>query len=234
MEYQSPEIIEGEKLLRKINEWVNYKQFCWLEIPKTNYRGLTIILNLQKKGEILCLIIDKIRTFSRIFQQNQVLNIEVSERDGVAYQFQTKIIEIQSKIILTELPKFIFRLQRRKYFRILARADTEISFFTARGIENVAKVKDYSVGGIAFFIERWFGINKGDMIHNIDLKVPQKGQFLIFHIPKGVVRRIEKDVYDKLICAIEFTEIPEITKEHLWRHVMEEQRLQIRRLKWLF
>ena len=94
-----------------------------------------------------------------------------------------------------------------------------------------AKVKDYSLGGVAFFLEDSQRLNLNDSVQELELSVPQGDRWITFHIPQAVVRRREKDFLGKEICALLFQDLPEITKESLWRHLFEEERAFLQKAK---
>ena len=71
----------------------------------------------------------------------------------------------------------------------------------------------------------------GDQLKKIQLRIPHKYEAVIFHIPIAIVRRIEPQAGGKDICALEFLEMSEATKEQLWRHIFKEQRLILQKVK---
>jgi len=233
MEGQDSEIIVGDKVLETLREWINTRQICRLKIPNTPHGGITVLLGFRDKNGIPCLVIDKIPTFDQILPRylNQEIEIEFLEKKGILCSFHTKLLESQSKYVLTTLPEVIFRFQRRKYFRVNARLGTRVIFQIKKGESRCANVKDYGVGGIAFFIDPTTELKEGDILTNINLKIPFLDRRLNFYISKGVIKRRELESSGKFICAVEFLEMLEPTREKLWYHILEEQRLQIRRMK---
>ena len=153
MTEQTFEVIEGEKVFRVLREIIETRQLCRIRILPFQFGGLTLILSLYKINRNPCLVIDKIPNIDQILSQSRYkeIGIEFSEKGGVSWYFCSQIIEVQQNFILAEIPKTMFRLQRRRYFRIDANAGTEIIFHTQAGEERGAKVKDYGVGGITFF-----------------------------------------------------------------------------------
>ncbi len=234
MEEQNSEIIVGEKVLEILREWIDTRQICRLKIPNTSHGGITVLLGFRKKNGVPCLIIDNIPTFDQILPRylNHEIEIEFLEKKGILCSFQTKLLESQLKYVLTTIPEVIFRFQRRKYFRVNARSGTRVIFQIKKGESRSANVKDYGVGGVAFFIDPTTELLKEeDILTNINLKIPFLDRKLNFYISKGVVKRREPESSGKFICAVEFLEMLEPTREKLWHHILEEQRLQIRRMK---
>jgi c-di-GMP-binding flagellar brake protein YcgR len=130
-----------------------------------------------------------------------------------------------------ELPSEIWRIQRRAGFRITALSGTEITFHIHPEKEKKAKVKDYSLGGVAFFLEKDVKLDMNDKVTNIHLRLPQSGEFRTIHVVSAVVRRVELDAQGKYLCALEFLEFPENSKQQLWNYMIDTQRTLIRKLK---
>ena len=135
--------------------------------------------------------------------------------------------------ILSELPRVIYRIQRRQYFRIEAPLGTEITFLAEASTERrKAKVKNYSAGGVAFFMENVWKLNVGDGVTDIHLNVPEGERVIRFQIPKAAIRRIESESSHsrQALCAIEFVEIPGQTRNNIFSHVLRQRRVGIQRI----
>ena len=135
---------------------------------------------------------------------------------------------------MSELPEVIYRIQRRQYFRIEAFLGTEITFLAGSSTERKkATVKNYSAGGVAFFMEKELKLSVGDLLTDIHLNIPEGGELTHFHIPKASIRRIEPEsLYDvKALCAIEFIEIQRETRNNILSHVFRQQMVMIRRVR---
>ena len=114
-----------------------------------------------------------------------------------------------------------------------ARLGTELFFRVGSQEKEKAKVRDYSMGGIAFFMERHLKLNVGDQVSDVELKIPREREPITFYNPLGVVIRIEHHPMEKDICVLEleFVGMSDATKEQLWRHIFEEQRIQLKKTK---
>ena len=107
---------------------------------------------------------------------------------------------------MAKLPEVIYRTQRRQYFRIEAFLGTEITFLAGSSTDRrKATVKNYSGGGIAFFMEKDLDFSVGDLLTDIHLDIPEGGKLTHFQIPKVAVRRIEPGFRygERALCAIE-------------------------------
>ncbi len=90
-------------------------------------------------------------------------------------------------------------------------------------------VRDYGLGGLAFFIDQPHEIQIGEELSKMDLMIPEEEGTLHFPIPKGMVKRIEKHSTKKEVCALEFIEISEAVQEQLMLHIFKEQRAILRK-----
>jgi c-di-GMP-binding flagellar brake protein YcgR len=228
-----PEIIYGEKLLEMLKVLSESRRFCKMEIPHTNYGWITLVLGLQPVGSLNYLLIDKVAGFEQRLSrsQNQEISVEFLETDGVPCQFKARVFECRPEAIWVELPTSLYRIQKRKFFRVKARLGTAIVFHLDQAMEEKADVKDYSLGGVAFFMDRHLKLTVGDQLKEVELRIPQRSERINFHIPLATVRRLEPQMGGKDICALEFLEMSDATRELLWRHIFREQRMFLRKTR---
>ena len=227
------EIVEGRRLIEMLHGLVDSRKMCRMEIPHTDYGWITLLLGLQRGPGPGYLLIDQIAGFEKVFSHypSREISMEFLERDGVPCRFSTRVVECQGKVIRTELPVSISRMQKRKSFRIRARSGAEILFHREGGREGRAKVKDYSLGGVSFFAETFLEIRIGEELTQIALRIPWENHSASFDIPRAVVRRLEDHSPGKVLCALEFLEMAGTAKELLWRHLFEEERVALQKTK---
>lgn len=227
------EIIVGDKLTELLHEWIDSRQVCKMDIPQTNYGWFTLLLGIQKEDDSEYLLIDRVAGFEKAFSRSPMgeVSLEFLEKGGIRCQFKVRVIKCLSSEIRAELPETICRIQRRTSYRIDALSGTEITFHIDPEKEEKAKVKDYSLGGVAFFIEKPFRPHIGDRVVNIHLNLPQRKGFKTIPVPLGMVSRIEQDFHGKEVCAIEFQQFPEKSREDLWNHMVEMQRKLIQKIR---
>ena len=230
---QPSEMISGQKLIETLHEWIDSRRICKMEIPETSYGWFTLLSGLQDQAGSQYLLIDKVADFEKAIShsQRQEVSLEILEKNGIRCQFKTRVVKCSPTEIRAELPDVVHRIQRRASFRISALSGTEITFHIHPEKEEKANVKDYTLGGVAFFLEKDMKLNIGDKVATIHLRLPQRRDFSTIHIPSAVVRRIELDSNGKSLCALEFLEIPEDSKQQLWNHMIDTQRSLIRKLK---
>jgi c-di-GMP-binding flagellar brake protein YcgR len=230
---QPTETISGQKLIEMLYEWIDSRRIFKMEIPDTNYGWFTLLSGLQMQPGSQYLLIDTVAGFEKALSHSkrQEVSLEILEKDGIRFQFKTRVIKCRPSEIRTELPDEICRIQRRGGFRITALSGTEITFHIHPEKEEKAKVKDYSLGGVAFFFEKDVKLHMNDKVANIHLRLPQSREFKTIHIASAVVRRVELDSHGKNLCALEFLEFPEDSEQQLWNYMIDTQRSLIRKLK---
>ena len=232
---QSAEILDGNSLIGTLHGAIESRRVCKMEIPNTKFVWITLILGIESVGDSHYLLIDKVAGFEKAVSQsrNEELAIDFMEADGVPCHFTTRVVESRPDGLRVELPHSIFRMQKRRFYRVKARLGTEIVFRLGPEQEEKAKVRDYSMGGIAFFMERHHKLNVGDQVSDVELRIPKDREPITFRNALATVIRIEHHPTEKDICVLEleFVGMSDVTKEQLWRHIFEEQRLQLKKTK---
>ena len=236
MAEQISEIIASEKdVIDTLHSLIDSRVTCKMEIPGTDKNWITLVLEIRNVRNAYHLLIDSVAGFEDGLSEfpDKEISLEFKDRAGAPCRFYTKIIACNPKHILSDLPKEIHRIQRRKHFRIEALLGTEISFLDGSSTERKkAEVENYSAGGAAFFLENDLKFNVGDSLTDIHLNVPEGEKRVRFCIPKAAVRRVEPESSPsgKALCAIEFTEIPGETRNSITSHVFRQQRVIMQRV----
>jgi c-di-GMP-binding flagellar brake protein YcgR len=230
---QPAEVLDGERLLGTLERAIEARRVCRMEFPQTKYAWITIILAIESVGDSQYLLIDKVRDFQTALAQSSTreIMIDFMEADGVPCHFTTKVFDPRSDALWVELPKSIVRMQKRRFYRVKARLGTELIFRTGTEREVKAIVRDYSMGGVAFFKEAHLDLQPDDQVSQVELRVPQGSQSISFTSQLAVVKRFERQPRGKEICVLEFVEMSDTTKESLWRHIFEEQRMLLKKTK---
>jgi len=230
---EAAEILDGQRLLGTIEGVIEARRVCRMEIPNTEFAWITIILGMESIGDSHFLLIDKVREFETAMSHStgKEISVDFMEADGVPCHFTTQVFESRADALWVELPRSILRMQKRKYYRVKARSGTEIVFHLGPGQKEKATVRDYSMGGIAFVMERHVKLEPGERVTRVELRIPQGSQSISFPIPFAIVKRIERQPGQKEVCVLEIADMSESTKEVLWRHIFEEQRTLLKRTK---
>jgi len=235
MAEQYSELVTGDRaIIDTLRPLIASRVRCKMEIPRTHENWITLLLEIRNIGSTYHLLIDNLAGFEAalsMFSDREV-SLEFTEKGGVPCRFNTRIIACNPREIWAELPRVIYRIQRRQYFRVEAPLGTEITFLTESSTERKrAKVKNYSAGGVAFFMENDWKLNVGNGLTEIHLNVPEGKEMIRFQIAKAAVRRVESESSHsrQALCAIEFTEIPGQTRNQIFSHVLQQQRVGIQR-----
>jgi c-di-GMP-binding flagellar brake protein YcgR len=228
-------ISEDKSILSIIQSLIDSRVLGKIEISDTKHSWITMILEVKKIENSFFLSIDRVEGLESTLSDypNREVSLEFMDKGGVPCRFRTKVIECRPNDILSELPKEIYRIQRRQFFRIKALPGTEITFRIGPSEEEKAKVENFSEGGVAFFIEKNLKFGVGDLLNNINLNIPEQTEWLRFHIPQAVVRRIEHPSLHngRTLCAIEFLELPKKTRNNLIAYISKQQMVVIQKLK---
>ena len=235
MEEQYTEINAGDKMINAtLHSLIDSRTICKMEFPRTRYSWITMLLDIRNDGNSYYLLIDRVTEFETALLNNPSREVSLEFMDeGVPCRFSTRVIAPHHQEIWSELPKVIYRIQRRQYFRIEALLGTEITFQIPSSEEKErGRIKNYSAGGVAFFVEKDLKFSVGDVLTNIYLHVPEGNEKITFHIPKALIRRIEPpSLHDgRTLCAIEFLETSKETRDHLISHIFRQQRVVIQKL----
>lgn len=235
MAEQFIETISGDKsILTTIKYLIDARVLGKIEIPDTEHRWITMILEIKKMKGSSFLSIEKIEGFESILAKypNREVSLEFMDKGGVPCRFRTKIVECRPKDILSELPREIYRIQKRQYFRINALPGTEITFRIGSSEQEKGEVKDLSERGAAFFIEKDLKSSISNLLIDISLKIPEGNGRRSFHIPQAVVRRMVNPSFPdrRTFCAVEFLEMSKEIRDNLMAYISEQQRVVIQKL----
>ncbi len=227
----TPEQIHGDRMIEKIREWIETRRLCRMAIPETDHAWITLILGMEVVNLSYSLAVDRVKGAEKILShyQEKGLRFEFLEKDGVLYWFKSRYLQSRDRSFQVEFPSLIARIQRRRYVRVNARSGTEILFQKANGNRISAHVKDYGLGGVSFLTPPLFNLRVEESVTEVELRVPDEKGWSRFHIPHAKVKRLERVEGGGGVCVLEFFEIPEPTKEHLWHFIFKEQRFQLRR-----
>ena len=238
MAEQISEIISGNKdVIDMLQSLIDSRVLCKMEVPRNDQSWVTLLLEVRNVRNAYHLLVDSVAGFETVLagSPDREVSIEFKDPVGVHCRFNAKIIACSPKAILASLPEAIYRIQRRKYFRIEAVPGTELSFFDGTSTERKkAEVKNYSGGGVAFYLENDRRMpNVGDSLTDLQLCIPEGGKQIRFCIPEGAVRRVEPEssLTGKPLCAVEFTELPAETRNHITSHVFRQQRVIMHRFR---
>jgi c-di-GMP-binding flagellar brake protein YcgR len=234
---QPAELLQGGDIPGLLHSAIKSRQRIRMEIPRTEYGWITLFLGFETGPGGPWLIIDQVAGFDQAlrFSRNQTIALSFFDRAGVPFNFSTEVRFSQPKEIWVELPRMIYRVQRRAFFRVKASWGMEIMVRDLLHQEYKARVKDYSMGGVAFYKElgeQWFKQLEADVtLQDNALLFPLGEELLTIPIPSAEIRRIVDFPPHAIQGALEFLQRPESSRSQLERLIFEQQRLVIQKTK---
>ena len=230
MKAQPQEIISGENVTQLLRNLISSRRLCKVRIPNTHYCWITLLSGMQEEGQSSLLLIDGLPAIERALSvsKEKEVAVEYQEPGGILCHFHSRVVKKSPQVIWVERPEAVYRVQRRTYYRLKAQGGTEIRFCLEPGKEEKAKVRDYSLGGIAILTENRLALKPDDQLKNLELKIPEEGGWLVFSIPLAVVRRTDRSE-DAFLYGLEFLQLPDPVRKKLARHIFEKQRLLLRK-----
>jgi len=185
-----------ETLLTELKE-----QGFWVQFVAPDFRsGPTVLLDIYKDE----LIFDLPRPWNPYLEQARVV---YRDRSQVVHSFRVVIIKTNTreKTILTTRPKAIYRLERRRFYRIKVPQSSK-ALFRCGEKQICAEVIDVSGCGMAILLKRGETLPLGAEISDIRLELflsASKAYEPIF-IPKGRVARFQERLRGRHLYGIEF------------------------------
>jgi c-di-GMP-binding flagellar brake protein YcgR len=234
---QTAQLLQGGDIPPILQSAIKSRQRIRMEIPRTKYSWITLLLGFETGPGGPWLIVDQVTGFDQAlrFSRSQTIALSFFDRAGVPYNFSTEVCFSQPKEIWVELPRMIYRIQRRAFYRVKASSGMEIMLRDLVDRNHKARVKDYSMGGVAFYkevCEQWFQELKADItLQDNTLLFPLGDKILTIPIPLASIRRIEGFSPHTIQGALEFLQIPESSRSQLERLIFEQQRLVIQKIK---
>jgi c-di-GMP-binding flagellar brake protein YcgR len=234
---QPTQLLQGGDIPLILQSAIKSQQRIRMEIPRTSYSGITLFLGFETGPGGPWLTIDQVAGFDQALRlsRNQTIAVSFYDRTGVPFNFSTEVTFSRPKEIWVVLPRMIYRVQRRAFFRIKASLGMEIMLRDLLHQEYKARIKDYSLGGVAFYKELgepWFKELEVDVtLQDNALLFPLGEEILTIPIPSAEIRRIVDFPPHTIQGALEFLQIPESSRSQLERLIFEQQRLVIQKIK---
>ena len=228
------EIIQGNRVKDVLQSLILSGQLCKMEISRTPYCWLTLLTEVKEDKHGNLLLIDRVPDFEKAFSasRRQKVLVEYLENNTVPCNFISRVVRVDGQGIWVEWPEKIHRIQRRKFFRLRPPVGTEVVFYIKPEVEERGKVRDYSLGGVAFLIGKEVILKPGDQLKGLQLHIPDGENRLNLPIPLAVVRRAQADFFHgDTLYALEFLEYSEAAKKGFNQHIFEKQRSLLRRVK---
>jgi hypothetical protein len=234
MNRQPTDIILGKRALNLLRYIIDSRGPCKVSIPETPLCWTTLLSAVEREGSVDLLLIQgnpELREALSSSGKGQVL-LEYSDENGVLCHFMVEVIRTSPERVWGKLPAVIYRVQRRMFFRVKAQEGTEIVFTLEPGIEVQGGVRDYSLGGVAFWSEKPLPLKTEDLVEDLCLRIPEKGTCFEVSIYGAVVRRVELGPRQgKSLYALELLGMSRRTRRMFASHILGRKRMLLRKFK---
>lgn len=240
------EKIQGNALLRLFTELqtnaIPLKMMSLDDVDDDSMQ-LAYIADISKHKKKLHLKVDSPASCRRLSENTDRsrLRFKFSDLANIKHVFETSNWEFSRAMIRVELPKFVHRFQRRKYFRLEAPHGTRL-FFTVNDIRYKLLVINVSLGGtlgvltsVTEQMERELKPYSMKLLKNAELLFPaedhKKPASIVKIKSSQIVRQQRNPVTNKFECAIEFKQISEAEQTRLTDLFYKWQRDYLRKRK---
>jgi len=234
LKFQMGEIISGLKVRRSLQSLIASHHPCKVKIPNTPFSWEARISEIREEGNCSYLYIDGVRGFEQTLPplQERKITLEYADAQVFFCHFHAGVVDASPQSIWVECPEVIYRMQRRAYHRVKATGGTEIIFPLEAETEVRARVRDYSLGGVAFFAEADLPLKPNDHLKELFLRIPEEGDWFMVEIPLAIVRRVEPPGQNGMnLYALEFLNLEETMRKRFSQHIAEIQRHLLRKFK---
>ncbi len=204
-----------EVLLKDIQE-----NAIWVQFVAPDFRsGPTILLAIRPRE----LIFDLPRPWNAYLEQARVVYRDKSQ---ILHFFRVRIIEtdIEDKTVLTTKPKEIYRLQRRRFYRIGVPEPSKATF-RFKDKEFTTNILNISASGMAILADKDQRLPVGETVEDIELYLYLAAgkPFDQIRLPKGRVAREQRRNRGKRLYGIEFLIDNEKDRQPLLKYVLKRE-----------
>ncbi len=234
MKFQTGEIISGLKVKRSLQSLIDSHHPCKVKIPNTPFSWEARISEIREEGNCSYLFIDGLRGFEQTLPplQERKITLEYADAQVFFCHFHAGVVDVSPQSIWVECPEVIYRMQRRAYHRVKATGGAEIIFPLEEETEVRGRVRDYSLGGVAFFAEADLPLKPNEHLKDLFLRIPEGGDWFTVEIPLAIVRRVEPPGENGMrVYALEFLDLEETMRKRFSQHVAGIQRHLLRKFK---
>jgi c-di-GMP-binding flagellar brake protein YcgR len=234
MSHPPTDIILGQRALDLLRYIIDSRGPCKVSIPETPFCWTTLLSAIEREGSTDLLLIQgnpELLEALSLTGKGEVL-LEYADENGVLCHFRVAVIRTSLERIWGKFPAVIYRVQRRMFFRAKAEPGTEVVFMLEPGREMRGGVRDYSLGGAAFWSEEPLPLKTEDLVEDLCLRIPEKGAFIEVPIYAAVVRRVEpRSQPGKSLYALEFLGMSRWTRRLFASHILGKKRMLLRKFK---
>ena len=234
MNHPPTNIILGKRALDLLQYIIDSRGLCKISIPDTPLCWTTLLGAIERQGRGDLLLIQGRPDLEEAFSSSDKggVLVEYADENGVLCHFMVEVIRTSPGMVWGKLPAVIYRIQRRMFFRLKAQEGTEIVFILETQREVRGGVRDYSLGGVAFWSEKPLPLKIEHLIEDLSLRIPEKRSIIEVPIYAAVVRRVEPPSRpEKSLYALEFLGMSRWTRRQFASHILAKKRILLRKFK---
>ncbi len=231
---EEPERIAGKKIYQIIKELQESHTIIKLNILGTGYEGLTMVTDIRDIDGIPHFFIDYPKGIGEVIgNKERDARFEFKGKDHIIYFFKSEIRHGRRRDLPIPFPEEIFRIQRRRYFRLEAPVGTKIRF-RFKSLEAEAAVVNLSLKGALLFQKRKeisFKLAPGDILKDLLMNISDGESLYTIKIDDANVRWTDTDPErGGMLYGIEFVymdpKVNKVLKEIIYR--IQRRYLQLR------
>lgn len=230
------EKIQGKKLIRLMEQVQRERIMLSMRLVGQNYERLTMITRIPKDKNVSFFAIDPPKDFRNIITKlgTWEFHFNFNGLDHLEHMFTTfggKFFDNETRI---NLPDYIERLQRRRYFRLSVPTGTNL-FFESDQVQREINLINISVRGTLGLLKTFNEkdqikpvFRKEDYLKNIKIIFPTdiKDNKRKVSVNKAIIRRAEHNPQKNMdLYAFEFTSIDRDQEKTLIQIIYNLQRM---------
>ncbi len=230
------EKIQGNKLIRLMEQVQREKIMLSMRLVGQNYERLTMITHVPKDKKASFFAIDPPKDFRNTISKLGTWEIQFkfSGLDHLEYIFTTSGGKFSDDEIRINFPDYIERLQRRRYFRISVPTGTKL-FFESDQTQREINLINISLRGTLGLLKAFNEkdpkkpvFKKEDVLKNLKITFPSdiKDNQREVWVKKAILRRAEHDPKKNMdFYAFEFMSIDRDQEKTLIKIIYDLQRM---------
>jgi hypothetical protein len=230
------EKIQGKKLVRLMEQVQREKIMLSMRLVGQNYERLTMVTRIPKNEKASFFAIDPPRDFRNTVSKLDTWEIHFNFNgpDNLEYIFTTSGGKFYDNEIQINLPDYIERLQRRRYFRLSVPAGTKL-FFESDQVQREINLINISMRGTLGLLKTFNEkdqkkpiLKKEDYLKDIKIIFPSdtEDNKREVNVNKTIIRRAEHDPQKNMdLYAFEFVSIDRDQERKLIQIIFNLQRL---------
>jgi c-di-GMP-binding flagellar brake protein YcgR len=196
---ESKETISGKKILDLFDKLLKERTVIKLNLLGQDFERLSIVTGVEDRKGTPYLLIDYPDGFREAVQEagEARLLFQLTDRDKISYAFRTTFREIAGDDIWIEIPDYVERIQRRRYFRMAPPLGTKMVFLRDAVFHETSVINVSMGGALIGQVEakpNQLRLYVDDTLSDITLICDEEPLNMRLGIKKAVIIRVEKSM----------------------------------------